>query len=406
MVSPWPWSFSCSLNLATICSTEYFFAGIEHLQLVSHYFWDSLKKWTSFWGAGHSLITAFLVLLQVLVKLQAEFLPPDPNQFIQFALNATQIRAPARESRNELTDEMLDKAYAATETEPGIWEGRGSGEGGWTITVSPDIQKYRSVATIDAYVNRRGGVPIPSPVKSTRNPAAAPIVPPRSYASYSTALPDEVGVASYATESATGKDQLGILTDVNALAALIAAKSTVPPLSIGLFGDWGSGKTYFMHLLADRIKTITAASKSGDPDLPGYCQNVVHIEFNAWQYIDADLWASLATHILEGLSQELTILTNNAQTPRALLDNLESSREALRFAEESRQTAIKAREQAQKELIATRSRALDAVTNSRADSVAALLLANPDLTHASRELEEAAGIDPRNVQIADLYRAL
>jgi hypothetical protein len=38
--------------LATICSTEYFFAGIEHLQLVSHYFWDSLKKWTSFWGAG------------------------------------------------------------------------------------------------------------------------------------------------------------------------------------------------------------------------------------------------------------------------------------------------------------------------------------------------------------------
>src|SRR5258708_26786601 len=31
------------------------------LQLVSHYFWDSLKKWTSFWGAGHSLITAFLV---------------------------------------------------------------------------------------------------------------------------------------------------------------------------------------------------------------------------------------------------------------------------------------------------------------------------------------------------------
>src|SRR5258708_3157838 len=52
MVSPWPWSFSCSLNLATICSTEYFFAGIEHLQLVSHYFWDSLKKWTSFWGAG------------------------------------------------------------------------------------------------------------------------------------------------------------------------------------------------------------------------------------------------------------------------------------------------------------------------------------------------------------------
>lgn len=355
-----------------------------------------------------ALVSAFLVLLRLLVRLQAEFLPTNPNEFTQFTLNATQIKSGLAESPNGLTDEMIDKAYTAMETEPGIWEGRGSGDGGWTITVSPDIRKYRDVLTIEDYITRRGGVQVPPAVVA---PAERPLAPTDAptiiNAPYSTASPDEVGVASYATDIVRGEDQLGILTDVNAFAALISAKSTAPPLSIGLFGDWGSGKTYFMHLLADRVRTLTNTPKSeGDADLPDYCRNVVQIEFNAWQYVDADLWASLATHILESLSRELTALTNSALTPQALLDKLESSREALRFAEESRKTAIAAREEAQKALVATRSRAIDAVTNSRADSLATLLLENPDLTRASRELEQAAGLDPRSVHIDELYRTL
>jgi hypothetical protein len=38
------WSFLSSLNLATICSTEYFFARIEHLQLVSGHFWEEMDQ--------------------------------------------------------------------------------------------------------------------------------------------------------------------------------------------------------------------------------------------------------------------------------------------------------------------------------------------------------------------------
>ena len=49
-------------------------------------------------------------------------------------------------------------------------------------------------------------------------------------------------------------DHLGIEPEVEALCWVIAARDTVPPLSVGLFGDWGSGKTTFMALMQARIR--------------------------------------------------------------------------------------------------------------------------------------------------------
>ena len=44
-------------------------------------------------------------------------------------------------------------------------------------------------------------------------------------------------------------DPLGIRPDVASFAALLASRSLEPPLSIGLFGPWGSGKTTFLKRL-------------------------------------------------------------------------------------------------------------------------------------------------------------
>ena len=42
-------------------------------------------------------------------------------------------------------------------------------------------------------------------------------------------------------------------------AKLLAAKDVNPPIALGLFGNWGSGKTFFMglmrHRIADLVKT-------------------------------------------------------------------------------------------------------------------------------------------------------
>src|SRR5450756_2588286 len=45
------------------------------------------------------------------------------------------------------------------------------------------------------------------------------------------------------SDAPTGEDLLQISGDVDRLAALAAAVSTAPPLSIALLGDWGSGKS-------------------------------------------------------------------------------------------------------------------------------------------------------------------
>jgi hypothetical protein len=94
-------------------------------------------------------------------------------------------------------------------------------------------------------------------------------------------------------------DPLGIGPYVDAFASLICRRSDVSPLSIGLFGEWGSGKSTFMARLRRAIATYT----SGAPDTPHthFFSNIVQIQFNAWHYADANLWASLTTEFFAQL---------------------------------------------------------------------------------------------------------
>jgi|GEM_PF-5834554 len=92
---------------------------------------------------------------------------------------------------------------------------------------------------------------------------------------------------------------------VEHFARLIASRDTRMPLSIGLFGDWGSGKSHFMEMLRRRIEKLSQdAREQPDRKLP-YCKEIVAIRFNAWSYLDANLWASLVTEIFDKLFERL-----------------------------------------------------------------------------------------------------
>lgn len=93
------------------------------------------------------------------------------------------------------------------------------------------------------------------------------------------------------------EDHLGVTTYVQMLASLIARVDTPPPLSIGLFGEWGSGKSYFMGLLRHEIDDLCSPGTGR-----GYHQKVEQITFNAWHYSDTNIWASLADEIFEELA--------------------------------------------------------------------------------------------------------
>ncbi|MGH3815014.1 MAG: P-loop NTPase fold protein, partial [Pseudonocardiaceae bacterium] len=92
-------------------------------------------------------------------------------------------------------------------------------------------------------------------------------------------------------------DLVGITAEVDAFAYLIAAKKLTPPLAIGLFGDWGSGKSYFLRSVQRRIDQLV----STEVDQPPFHRAIAQIEFNAWQYVEGNLWASLLEHLFRNL---------------------------------------------------------------------------------------------------------
>ncbi|WP_416565400.1 P-loop NTPase fold protein [Nocardia testacea] len=91
------------------------------------------------------------------------------------------------------------------------------------------------------------------------------------------------------------RDQLGVAPYVSMLATVIADRETPLPLSIGVFGAWGSGKSYFMAMLRDRIERLAGTEEQ-------YCTEIVQIGFNAWHYTDSNLWASLGDEIFRQLA--------------------------------------------------------------------------------------------------------
>ena len=118
----------------------------------------------------------------------------------------------------------------------------------------------------------------------------------------------EPRLPNYAADSAVGPDLIGITREVEAMASLVSAWSVEPPLSIGLFGEWGSGKSFFMQKMKERVKQIAVEarkSKRAQRDF-GYYKNIVQVEFNAWHYVEGNLWASLVEHIFTNLRFEGT----------------------------------------------------------------------------------------------------
>ncbi|HED6263872.1 TPA: hypothetical protein R5X30_002986 [Enterobacter bugandensis] len=95
-------------------------------------------------------------------------------------------------------------------------------------------------------------------------------------------------------------DQLGIQTEVQTLAAIMMARDVTPPLAIGLFGEWGSGKSFFMSQMRKTVKAL--AQRPQQQGVSPYCSSVVQITFNAWHYAETNLWASLVSAIFEKLA--------------------------------------------------------------------------------------------------------
>jgi hypothetical protein len=133
----------------------------------------------------------------------------------------------------------------------------------------------------------------------------------RDYADRAAPVP----LTSFSADVYTERDLLGIDRSVDALALLMASTRTDTPLSIGVFGPWGSGKSFFMRHLRRRIWTLAERERdrvsvwqekrksktATADDAPLYYANVAQVDFNAWHYNEGNLVASLVDHIFRNL---------------------------------------------------------------------------------------------------------
>ncbi|MFN2226340.1 MAG: SUMF1/EgtB/PvdO family nonheme iron enzyme, partial [Anaerolineae bacterium] len=94
------------------------------------------------------------------------------------------------------------------------------------------------------------------------------------------------------------------------LADILADPGTHTPLTIGVFGDWGRGKTSLMRMVQRRLE------EEGEPTFP-----VCTVWFNAWLYSrEQALWRALISRVLDG-ARGFPTLGDDAQRT---LDRLES----------------------------------------------------------------------------------
>jgi len=89
------------------------------------------------------------------------------------------------------------------------------------------------------------------------------------------------------------EDYLDFRSYVRALKELIIHSSTKTPLTLGIFGRWGTGKTTLMRMLEKELKSADIAT----------------VWFNAWQYGNEDeLWAAFLQSILNKMQADLGLL--------------------------------------------------------------------------------------------------
>ncbi len=90
----------------------------------------------------------------------------------------------------------------------------------------------------------------------------------------------------------TENDALDFSPYRDTLLDIIADPRTRTPLTIGIYGGWGSGKTSLMRMVRSRLKDV--------PDEGG--KEPLTVWFNAWQYGNEEaLWRALLLHVLDAL---------------------------------------------------------------------------------------------------------
>ena len=204
------------------------------------------------------------------------------------------------------------------------------------------------------------------------------------------------GMSSDRVDPTTGialaEDAIGVGVYVTMLATLIADCATPMPLSIGVFGAWGSGKSYFMGLLREQVRALASSGRKP------YLGSITQISFNAWHYSDTNLWASLGDEIFRQLAGPGTDIKKQRKDIAAeLAEGLAENRNLNAESEQARAQAKQLRAQLDKAAANREAKALDLVRALKGDSEI-----RKQLGRISRQLGVHTEIEQGRMLIAEL----
>ncbi|HXW44437.1 MAG TPA: P-loop NTPase fold protein [Streptosporangiaceae bacterium] len=133
-----------------------------------------------------------------------------------------------------------------------------------------------------------------TPASSTQAPAAAALV--------------ELGTQGGADNDAVGgEDRLGFRYYVDAFADLITSPFTQPPLTIGIFGSWGMGKSFLLEHIERQIGERQQPGGTEPPSEAKSSPLKIHVvPFNAWEFSETErVWPGLVRKIVRTLDVEV-----------------------------------------------------------------------------------------------------
>jgi hypothetical protein len=135
------------------------------------------------------------------------------------------------------------------------------------------------------------------------------------------------------------RDALGSGDDARALASLLTLESAGPPMAVGVFGAWGSGKSSLLKQIQHQVGLAIARQRQSDNAVCAIdeidpadrrVRNVIQVSLNAWTFADsANLWASITSEIFD-------------QIASGGLDHAEAQRGATLVAEVTKRTGEEA----------------------------------------------------------------